>query len=487
MRFFGECGHPVAGLRGQFSRARLDERGIALPIALGMVMVLTIVLVATLELTSAGSRTSYRERAVNTAFAAAEAGLDTAISKASTDAGNPSAVPSQSIPLEGGTATFSGTYDASSSTWTFSATGTVASPTGGTPVTRTVSRKVRVVATAVPTSNDDVWQYVFSDAAGCMNLSHNSGATIFSAPLYVRGSLCLSKHVHLTGSPVQVGGTLTLADQSSVGNLGANIELAQIGACNPLPHPCTIADKVYADTITQTTDGLVKPNVDLTFWWKNAAPGPKKSCSAGSTGTPPAFDNDGGSTTAPNGSLPAAVNLTPATAYDCRFTDAQGSVLGRIAWTPGSPGTLDIAGTVYFDGDISYTGSAVYRGRGTIYATGKMTFANGTKLCVAASCYGTWDPSQNMLMMVSGSSMVQPSGYAIDLSNNALYQGAFYAVGDYHQNNNAETWVSAVAHQIYIDNSSETYPVPDGALLAGSPSTAPPILKLEPLPGEYRG
>jgi hypothetical protein len=89
--------------------------------------------------------------------------------------------------------------------------------------------------------------------------------------------------------------------------------------------------------------------------------------------------------------------------------------------------------------------------------------------------------------MVAGSGLAQPSGYAIELQNNALYQGALYAVGDYHQNNNGETWVSVVAHQIYIDNSSETFPAPPAPLLAGSPSTVEPILRLEPLNGHFRG
>jgi hypothetical protein len=473
----------LCGKRGDW-RA---EHGVALPLALGVMIVLAIALVTVLQLGSSSSRSAETQRAGNVAFDIAEAGLDTAISKASTDPGNPLAVPSQSVPLEGGTATFAGSFAPDTATWTFTATGSIPSPTGAEPITRTVSRRVRLVATAVSTPNDEVWRYVFSDAPGCLNLSHNSGSTVFSAPLYVRGDLCLSQHVHLTGSPVQVEGTLTLADQASVGYLGAPIETARIGACMPMSHPCTDADRVYADSISSTTEGLVKPAVNLPFWWRHAAPGPNRSCGAGSTGVPPGFDNDAVSTAAPNGSLPTPVNLTPAGAYDCRLTDAQGSVLGRLAWTPGSPGTLDITGTVYFDGDIAYSGNAVYRGRGTIYATGGITFANGAKLCAVSTCDTSWDPSENMLLLVSGSASVQPSGYAIELSNNAQIQGSLYAVGDYHQNNNAVTYVSVIAHQVYIDNSSETYPTPAGALLAGAPSTAPPSLQLEPLPGEYTG
>jgi Tfp pilus assembly protein PilX len=483
----GRCGNRACGLRQRLGKTLRDDSGIALAMAVGLMMVLAIAVVAILELSASNSRSAEAEQAEDSAFAIAEAGLHTAISKASTDPGNTAAVPYQSEPVEGGTTAFSGTYDPATSSWTFTASGTVANPAAGAPITRTVSTKTRVIATAVSTPNDEIWRYVFSDAAGCMNLSHNSGTTVFSAPLYVRGDLCLSKHVHLTGSPVEVVGTITLADQSSVGNLGEPIAEAKLGACMPAPHPCTVADKVYADSITQGTSGLVKPTVNLPFWWQNAAPGPKKSCGTGSTGTAPAFDNDAGSTVAPNGSLPTPVNLTPAAAYNCRFTDAQGNLLGRIAWTPGSPGTLDIQGTVYFDGDIAQSGNAVYRGRGTIYATGQINFTNGAKLCVVAACNATWDATQNMLLMVSGSSLMQPAGYGIELDNNAQYQGAFYAVGDYHQNNNAETWVSAVAHQVYIDNSSETYSVPMGALLAGSPSTAPPLLRLEPLDDEYRG
>ena len=62
-----------------------------------------------------------------------------------------------------------------------------------------------------------------------------------------------------------------------------------------------------------------------------------------------------------NRSLPSAVNLTPALAYDCQVKDAQGNLLGRLAWTPGSPGTLTIAGTIFFDGNIAFSNSVERR------------------------------------------------------------------------------------------------------------------------------
>ena len=146
---------------------------------------------------------------------------------------------------------------------------------------------------------------------------------------------------------------------------------------------------------------FVKPPVDLPYWYSNAKPGPKQACTSQS-GTPPAFDNDA----TMNRSLPTAVDLTPALAYDCQVKDAEGNLLGRIAWTPGNPGTLTIAGTLFFDGNISFnnSASAVYVGRATLYAAGTISINNSSKLCGVAGCNANWDPTVNLLAFVAGSS-----------------------------------------------------------------------------------
>ena len=73
--------------------------------------------------------------------------------------------------------------------------------------------------------------------------------------------------------------------------------------------------------------------------------------------------------------------------FDCRSYDASGNLIGRLRWTfPSScgadpaAGTADmtISGTVFIDGNLSFSGcdKAVYEGRGTIYANGTIIFTN---------------------------------------------------------------------------------------------------------------
>ena len=114
------------------------------------------------------------------------------------------------------------------------------------------------------------------------------------------------------------------------------------------------ADAVYSTARSglDVVTGLEKPPVDLPYWYENAKPGPRQACTT-QTGSSPAFDNDD----VMNRSLTSPVNLTPALAYDCVVKDGQGNVVGRIAWTPGSPGTLTIAGTIFFDGNIEFQNS----------------------------------------------------------------------------------------------------------------------------------
>ena len=176
-----------------------------------------------------------------------------------------------------------------------------------------------------------------------------------------------------------MGGTVTIQNSAHVGSAGARLaEVHVAGGCrlnsSALHSPCGPADAVYSTaTPDATPTGLEKPPVDLPYWYANSKPGPRQACTT-QTGTPPAFDND----TTMNRSLPSAVNLTPALAYDCQVRDGQGNLLGQIAWTPGSPGTLTIAGTLFFDGSITFQNSVnpVYVGRATIYAAGTITLQN---------------------------------------------------------------------------------------------------------------
>jgi Tfp pilus assembly protein PilX len=450
------------------------ERGQALPLALGVSVALMMTVTTVVEYTSSNSRWSSYSRANVSAYSLAEAGMNDARSVL-WKALNPrdgTSVPQTTVALDGGSATFSGVYDDPTSTWTLTSIGSVTNPNGtaNRAVTRTIKSKVRVSTASISGADDVIWNYLYTDAppGTCMNLANNS---VISTPLYVRGDLCMGNNSSIAGGVtqvLQVGGSLTIGGGgTTVGTAANKVNQVKVGlGCtggSPNPHPCTTTDKVFATTYSSTTQGLTKPPIDLAGWYQNSYPGPKHNCGTGSF--PGGFDTD----TLQNNSR-SAVDLTPASAYDCRVLDGMGNIIGRISWTPGNPkGTLTVNGTMFFDGPISYSGSAVYNGRATIYSSGTITFAINSSLCGVSACDTTWDSTSNLLVLVAGSNAQSPS-CAFTLSNNSVFQGATMMGGDYCENNNAGTWGAVIAHQLFISNNAINHYVPFGTLLPGQPA-----------------
>lgn len=443
-----------------------DERGIALVMALGIMFVMAIVAVAALQYTTSNSSSSTHSNASTKAFGLSEAGLSTARSVlfSSTDPMAPGAVGSGSQSLDGGTSSYSGTL--SGSTWTLTGTGTVPNPSGTGTAARTASEQLTI------STQDTAWQYLFSDStSGCMSIKNNAA---IAAPLYTRGNLCLGNNSQLNGSPLQVLGTLTLGSGSQVGSPGTPIAEAHLqGGCitGGAPHTCTAADKVYANILDSTTDVITKPSVDLPKWYAQAAPGPSRPCTTGSV--PGGFDTDG----TMNRSRPT-FTLGSGPAFDCRVTDGSGNLIGRLSWTPGSPGTLTVAGTIFFDGNLALT-SLVYQGRATIYSSGIITM-DSASFCGVAACDATWNPNVNAILLVAGSS-TDPIGF--DIINNSVYQGAAFVVTGYSLKNNNTNWGPVVANDIDIKNNSAAF-TPMSFLPPGAPGIDGTI---HGSPGSWRG
>lgn len=467
------------------TRLRCDEGGFALVLALGVLLALSVSATSVALYTAQNSGAASRSLAEQQALALAEAGMNNARSVlfASPNPLSPSTVPQQTVTYEAGTATHAGTL--AGSTWTLRGTGSVRNPNGGPPVTRTVSSLVTVSSGQQSSPNNAVWNYLYSDTApggGCMQLSNS---VVIDIPLYVRGDLCLSNSARITGQYVKVGGTLTLNNSASVGTAGTSITEAEIvGGCRlsggAFQSPCSAAQRVYATTIGTSPGGLVKPTVDLAGWYANANPGPLHACTSGSF--PGGFDNDG----VLNRSR-GTIDLLPGSPYDCRVTDpVSGALIGRITWTPGLgvlPGTLLVAGTLFFDGtlDMSNNDYAVYQGRATIYASGAVSMSNNARLCGVAACDATWDASANLLALVAGS----PSDAGFVMSNNSKLQGAAYAVNDFLESNNATVWGPIIARQLSIANSGLNHYVPLGTLLPGMPADYEQVTVLQNVPGGF--
>jgi Tfp pilus assembly protein PilX len=479
------------------------ERGLALPMAIGIMAAMAIMITAIADYTFSNSRNASNSTAAQLAYASAEAGLNNALAVLSNSgsphlrASLPDITTSQyqiSSPRFKTSYTYTSTL--ADPLWTITVVGRTENVTGATrPVTRTIKRLVLISASAPQGSNQTVWNYVYSDAAPgttCLNISNTAG---FTTPVYAKGDLCLGQNAHIdhnsawgAGSPpqIQVGGTIKLSNNSYVGTTGSHINAVQVAnGCtnqsNSTVHACTSSDPVWADSIITTTPTLTKPIIDLATWYRDAGPGPNHACTS-TTGTPPAFDND----STQNNSL-GTVNLTPASGYDCKFTVA-GQLLGELKWTPGTPGTLLINGVVFFDGNLNWTTSAIYNGRGTMYFAGTINFStNNTYLCgTSSACDATWNTNQDLLVLVSGSNNQYPS-YSTSISNAVKFQGAIEAVGDVNESNGDALWGSVIAHQVYLSNGATDYYVPFGTPVPGQPGADGPQESLIFPPDSFSG
>jgi hypothetical protein len=248
------------------------------------------------------------------------------------------------------------------------------------------------------------------------------------------------------------------ADTNGVGTSGTPIQKATIGSsctynANAAHNPCTSADHVYANAIEMvplaSNPALAMPEVDLSYWWENAKPGPKHFCTNASPGLSTSwFDNDAGSTSDYNRSVWTSPEVTPTgTDYTCQVVE-NGVTVGELSWNH-TTHVLTINGTIFVDGDFRFDdeGQVVhYAGRGIIYTAGDVEFdetvcagGTGTSSCITTGM-SSWNPFQNMMVILSaGNSEYDQGGTACSPSGTATcpngkyasgFQGVVYAKGD---------------------------------------------------------
>lgn len=479
------------------------ERGMALPIALGFVLVISIALVTTLEFTSSSQRSSKFSKTDQVALTVAEAGLGQAHSVLVNSSAPTlsSALPascaaSPTVTAEGGTACYWGTLSAN--VWTVHSRSTLPHPSGGSPVTHEVSQQMAVAPPVGTTAENPAWNYMYSDSpTGCMSIT---SSVQIRQKVYVKNDLCLDSSAQITSQAgeVSVGGEITTNSSALIGSSGSPIATLNLGSSSTgckyglytgggagYAYPCTgTTHRVYASGQNHTVPAVSKPTIDLAYWYTNAQPGPTHPCTS-STGTPPTFDND----TSMNNTAPT-VSLIGA-GYSCSVAGG-----GSISWVPGSPGTLTVNGAIYFDGDIVMTGSTKARvvGRGTIYTSGRVWLDSAVQICsvfTSGDCNttgGTWDPDVSMLTLVAGSGTpgLPSDTYAIELNSSVRWQGAFYAVGDYLQTSSVIAQGPIIAKQIYYDSSTGSVSAPFDNMTPGAPGN-PTTATVSAVPGSWRG
>jgi Tfp pilus assembly protein PilX len=277
-----------------------------------------------------------------------------------------------------------------------------------------------------------------------------------------------------TASIDQITITVTYSsDANGIGSSGTPVSQANIaGSCTyngqSAHTPCSSTDHVYAGTITSTpaasNPALSMPQVDFNYWWKNAKPGPKHFCTNANPGLSTTFfDNDAGSTSAPNGSISINGEMAPNTSnYDCQFVE-NGQLVGQLKWNH-TAHRLDIKGVIFVDGNFRFDqdGEIIhYYGRANIMSSrddeiDALVCAGGavdgsgnpTGLTYATSCLtnmASWDESQNMMVLMSqmpneydqGSTTCSGSPYTCYNGHlPAGFQGIMYSTSDclIHQN-----------------------------------------------------
>jgi Tfp pilus assembly protein PilX len=467
-------------------RALAGERGFALPYAIGVMVVLTALTTGIFTYLTSNQTSSARQGGDAKAYDLADAALSKAFAKL-VNLSNPldsTAMGSSSVTVTNGTETYGGSL--SGTTWTLTGTGTVRNPSGpsASNIVRTVSAQAQVTTTT--TTDMRPWDYLFVDQpSGCLTLDNS---VEMSLSLYVRGDLCLNNTAYVHGAKVDITGDLyTNSPQAEVGDPAAPIPaFNSSGSCyySGSPVTCGPAAHVYADSIGTNPPSITKPTIDLAGWYSNADLGPTHNCTAGSF--PGGFDT--------NGVLDVSrgdVDLTPSTAYDCRRV-VGGQTVGRIAWTPGSPGTLTIQGVIYFDGNITWSNLNLiqYDGKGVVYGSGQIVIQNRADICGVPECDSTWDPQTDLLVLIAGS-LVAPGSYdpvSGEIGNHVNFQGAIYTVTDFSMDNNTEIWGPVITRNAEISNAALLHAPPTPILwMNGMPGATTTQQTVNLLPGTYSG
>ena len=467
-------------------RVLADERGLALPFALGLTIVLSALAAGIFAYVTMNQGVAKRQQADQRAYGLAETGLSYALSRLQNAANpaDPTAVPSTTVTLTGGSTTYSGSL--TGTLWTLTASGTVTNPTG--PGSASVVRHVSSQAQVTTTTTGDMrpWDYLFVDQpSGCITMGQS---VTMDVALYVRGNLCLNNNAQISSPAVHLLGNLSVENSAQIGSVGSPIsEFESTGTCSysGTVTTCGPPSHVYAGAVGTGPPTLTKPPIDLAYWYTNAQLGPLSGCSTGSF--PGGFDNDSTLNVSRG-----EIDLTPSTAYDCRKLDASGNEVARIKWEPGSPGTLTVNGVIYFDAHLSWSNLNLiqYDGKAVVYGSGQVRIKNRADICGVPACDGTWDPRVDLLVFVAGSLISEASTDPIggDIGNHVNFQGGLYIVNDFDMDNNTTIWGPVITRSTTINNSALIHAPPFPIQwMYGLPADAQTVTEVVLVQGSYAG
>ena len=480
-------------------RRTQSEDGIAMVMAVGILVVLGMLAIAVTAYTTAGQRTASRSSAGVSAYSLAEAGINNAMAVLAKprSALDPSLLPERVTSYDSGSVRWWGTLPTGSSTWTVTSIGTMRNPTGGSqPVRRKISVSVRVRPSFMQPTNNPAWNYIIatrtSTPKGCDQSLNNS--VNIQSPMYVLGNLCLNTPSQITGGPLQVHGSMKLDVNTNVGSSSVPLnELHVRNGCSykngafvlPQNGGCVPAQKIWTTVADASPITLELPTADYPSWYVNSAPGPRQACTTQS-GTVPVFDNNA----IWDNSVGGVFNLTPpASDYSC-VVQSGNKVVGQLSWNHTAK-TLAIVGTVFIDGSVTVNYGyqnvpILYTGTGTIYVGGTFLFHN-TQLCATITAAGDtcdfphWDPNSTFLVIVAdGDGGQVPVGDSIQLVSSS-FEGGLFAKNAIELDTHSKTEGPMFSGNVIMDNTvfAQTWPlvtVPvgmPGTIITDAPPDAP--------------
>lgn len=458
-------------------RLARDEEGIALILALAVMLVLSLTSAALLFSGTTNQRSALVSANQEQAFSLAQTALAYAEGAVYSAAANHTQPPigSQTLPGQpgGGTATYVTSVGTDGVTWTMTGTGTV----GGS--TRVVTAQANVPS-PVTVTDTGIWNYLYADnnSGHATNTCETTiqGGTTVSVPMLVRDNLCITGGAHFLATQLEVGGNLTVNGGANVGTSSKPVSTVKI-AGTPSSTACTNGYSGSTTPGTGNCDGKhaslyssvvgtnldlqpAMPTVDFQQHYADQAALTQSGCPAG------LFDNDG----TRNNSLSAATltaRLFPYSyyptplSYDCHVGT------NEIKWqqtsTASSNGTLTVNGTFFFDGSISLGSGqqVIYNGQGTLYFTGGATFAGGSQFCGITGCTTSWNPDVNGIIIVAncwanstGSSLIA-SG-CVDITGGAKVQIGVYVTTNYTIDGGTTNMGPVLADTLTISGGSST-------------------------------
>jgi hypothetical protein len=321
--------------------------------------------------------------------------------------------------------------------------------------------------------------YFVADPSGCTTTKGNS--TIMSS-IWVNGDYCPNGTtnianpdnipankitVYIGGNYIPQNGNNYIGEAVGTGN-GPVASVTVTGNCNGHASICTTADKVYANSYSQTPVTLVKPPVypDVVY---SAVNWNAPSCSTGS------YTFDGNTT---RDSSLGTVSFPPNANFDCTFSSGGNQVGRLICACTGGTKTVTIQGTIFIDANKFNISSFNYNGFGTIYVNGWINGTANAQVCGPPNhtCVSNgWDGTVGDILFVAVNAGNNATGFDLT-SAKGWYDFDAYVNGKFDNTGGSTVTGSVLADSGNVAGSagvSRPGPAPAGSPVAWNLTTGP--------------